>query len=250
MALVPGLLAMAGDGLALPILRRLADGLDPIRWPGLLLIAGSAATRLPTLARASDRAAIRARPERVDVALSLGASRRRAIRLGGGRGPGKGVLALSFALAATSVAPALVLAPSMRTRPVGPALRDPGRGPPPGRGPGTRLGDAQPPRPGRRAADPVRAGGRLAPGLSHGQELTHELAYVLLTRHVHLIKITRPEIRATADVGGARAPAVRQGDAGRSPDRRDGPRMSGRRRGPSSEDGPSTPMDRRNAWIV
>ncbi len=121
MALVPGLVGMAAEGLAIPALHRLASALDPIRWPGLLLIAATAATRLPTLARASDRAAIRARPALRDVALSLGASRRRAIRLGGGRGPGKGALLLTFALAATSVAPALVLAPSIRTRPVGPA---------------------------------------------------------------------------------------------------------------------------------
>lgn len=122
LGLVPGLLAMAGDGLAIPALVRLGSALDPIRWPGWLLIAATAAVRLPTLARASDRAAIRSRPALVDAATSLGASRRRAIRLGGGRGPGKGVLLLTFALASTSVVPALVLAPSMRTRPVGPAL--------------------------------------------------------------------------------------------------------------------------------
>ncbi len=122
LGLVPGLLAMAGDGLSMPTLRRLAAWLDPIRWPGLALIAATAAVRLPTLARASDRAAIRSRPALADAATSLGASRRRATRLGGGRGPGMGALALTFALAATSVAPAIVLAPSMRTRPVGPAI--------------------------------------------------------------------------------------------------------------------------------
>jgi hypothetical protein len=122
LGLIPGLLAMAAEGLSIRPLRVVADWLDPIRWPGLLLIAATAAVRLPTLSRASDRAAIRSRPALVDVAMSLGASRRRAIRLGGGRGPGKGVLLLTFALAATSVAPAIVLAPSMRTRPVGPAI--------------------------------------------------------------------------------------------------------------------------------
>jgi iron(III) transport system permease protein len=119
---VPGLLAMARDGLSIPALGRLASWLDPVRWPGLLLIAAAAAVRLPTLARAADRAEARSRPALVDAAASLGASRRCAVRLGGGRGPGKGALALTFALAATAAAPALVLAPSMRTRPVGAAI--------------------------------------------------------------------------------------------------------------------------------
>ncbi|HEY2154402.1 MAG TPA: hypothetical protein VGH33_02145, partial [Isosphaeraceae bacterium] len=62
LGLVPGLLAMAGDGLSIASLHRLASWLDPVRWPGLLLIAASAAVRLPTLARAADRAEARSRP--------------------------------------------------------------------------------------------------------------------------------------------------------------------------------------------
>jgi ABC-type Fe3+ transport system permease subunit len=121
-ALVPGLLALVGDRLNVAGLRLLGEWLDPLRWPGLLLIAATAATRLPTLARASDRAELRRRPSLSDAAQALGASRRRASKLGGGRGPGRGVLFLSFTLAATSIVPALVLAPTLRTRPVGPAL--------------------------------------------------------------------------------------------------------------------------------
>jgi len=121
-ALLPGLISRVGDRFGLSVLDHLAGWLDPIRWPGPLLIAATAATRLPTLARASDRAELRARPALADAAISLGASPRRAIRLGGGRGPGLGAMILTFALSATSVAPAIVLTPSTRTRTVGPGL--------------------------------------------------------------------------------------------------------------------------------
>jgi ABC-type Fe3+ transport system permease subunit len=122
MALVPGLLALVGDRLGASGLRLLGAWLDPLRWPGLLLIAATAAARLPTLARAADRAELRARPSLSDAAQALGASHRRAVKLGGGRGPGRGVIFLSFTLAASSIAPALVLAPTLRTRPLGPAV--------------------------------------------------------------------------------------------------------------------------------
>jgi ABC-type Fe3+ transport system permease subunit len=121
-ALAPGVLSLAADCLGVSPLHRLATLLDPIRWPGLLLIAATAATRLSTLARASDRAELNARPSLSDAAITLGASRRRAARLGGGRGPGRGILVLTFALAATSVTPALVLEPTARTRTVGPGI--------------------------------------------------------------------------------------------------------------------------------
>ncbi len=122
LGLMPGLLAMAGERLSIPWLSRVGSWLDPVRWPGLLLIAAATAVRLPALARAADRAGSRSRQALVDAAASLGASRRRAVRLGGGRGPGKGALTLTFALATTAAVPALVLAPSMRTRPVGAAV--------------------------------------------------------------------------------------------------------------------------------
>ncbi len=122
LALCPGLLETAADRLGIPVLHRLAAWLDPIRWPGVLLIVATAASRLPTLARAADRADVRSRPVLADAARGLGATRRQARRVGGGRGVGRGVLALTFALAATSVAPALVLSPTSRTRTVGPGL--------------------------------------------------------------------------------------------------------------------------------
>jgi ABC-type Fe3+ transport system permease subunit len=121
-ALVPVVLSLMADRLGFSPLHRLAAMLDPIRWPGLLLVAATAATRLSTLARASDRAELNARPSLSDAAITLGASRRRAARLGGGRGPGRGILVLTFALAATSVTPALVLEPTARTRTVGPGI--------------------------------------------------------------------------------------------------------------------------------
>jgi ABC-type Fe3+ transport system permease subunit len=121
-AVVPGLLELLADRSHLAAVRGLAGWLDPIRWPGVLLIAATAAARLPTLARASDRAERRARPALADAALSLGESRRRAIRLGGGRGPGLGALILTFTLAVTAITPAIVLTPTTRTRTVGPGV--------------------------------------------------------------------------------------------------------------------------------
>jgi ABC-type Fe3+ transport system permease subunit len=122
LALLPGMLELAANRLGIPALRRLAAAIDPVRWPGLLLVAATVSARVPTLARAADRADLRARPALADAALVLGASRRRSTRLAGGRGPGRGVLLLNFTLAATSAASALVLAPTIRTRPVGPGI--------------------------------------------------------------------------------------------------------------------------------
>ncbi len=121
-ALVPGLISLVADRFRLTSLDQLTAWLDPIRWPGVLLIVATAATRLPTLARASDRADLLARPVLTDAALSLGETRRRSIRLGGGRGPSLGVLILTLTLATTSIAPAIVLSPTTRTRPLGPGF--------------------------------------------------------------------------------------------------------------------------------
>ena len=120
--LVAGLLTVAGAWLRLAPLNRGADWLDPARATGVLLILATAASRLPTLARAADRAALEARPSLAEAARGLGASRRRASRLAGGRAPGWGLIALTFALAATSVAPAIVLSPTIATRTVGPGV--------------------------------------------------------------------------------------------------------------------------------
>jgi ABC-type Fe3+ transport system permease subunit len=122
MALLPGILILLGDRLGASGLRQMGAWLDPLRWPGLLLIAATAATRLPTLVRAANRAELRARPSLSDAAQALGASRRRAAKLGGGGGPGRGVLFFAFTITATSTLPALVLAPTMRTRTLGPGI--------------------------------------------------------------------------------------------------------------------------------
>ncbi len=118
-AILPGVLFAAGSKLHIPALVHLATWLNPVRWPSVLLIAATVASRLPTITRATDRARLRSRPERYDAAISLGASRRHARRLQGGRGAGLGVLILTFTLAATSAAPAIALGLTSRSRPVG-----------------------------------------------------------------------------------------------------------------------------------
>ena len=136
--LAPWTLAASGEALGFAGGSGLPKLLDPIRWPGALLILAASASRLPTLARAADRARARSRPDLADAALVLGSSPGRAIRLAGGRRPGKGAILLTATLAATSVAPAVLLSPTSRTRPVGPvAIR---LAPEPGRAAGLGLG--------------------------------------------------------------------------------------------------------------
>lgn len=101
-------------------LRTAADALDPYRTPGVLLFAAVAASALPSLAR---RAITEPSAPR-DAALQLGLSGARARRLAVDRcwrerfGP----LILTFTLAATNVAPALVLVPTGASRTITPGL--------------------------------------------------------------------------------------------------------------------------------
>lgn len=104
--------------------RFLADGLDPYRNPGILLALAVSASRLPFLARAVEDGWGRFRPSLVDAAVTLGAMPRRARRTASGLrlGAAPASLVLTFALAATNLAPALVLAPTIESRPVAPCV--------------------------------------------------------------------------------------------------------------------------------
>jgi ABC-type Fe3+ transport system permease subunit len=106
-------------------LRALARELSPARSPGFLLVAAVACGRLPTLVRAADLARDRSRPVLADAALLMGASRRRARRAAQNRWLGivpARPLILSMALASTSLAPALLLAPGSERRTLAPAV--------------------------------------------------------------------------------------------------------------------------------
>ncbi len=102
----------------------LAGGLDTYRAPGVLLALAVAAARLPFQARAVEHGWSRFRPTLIDAALLLGARPRQARRTATGLwlGAAPSVLFLTFALAATNLAPALVLAPTIESRPVVPAI--------------------------------------------------------------------------------------------------------------------------------
>ena len=129
--MVPGLLEAEADwrratgGADAParLLRHAADGLDPFRSPGVLLVWAVATARLPALARASARARRRRRPALIEAARGLGASRPRARRDAAGprlrSAPGAAWL-LAAALAAADSAATLLLAPTARTMTAGP----------------------------------------------------------------------------------------------------------------------------------
>ena len=129
---LPGLFQMGADWFGsspaqAPLARALqfvADLLDPYRTPGVLLALAVAAVRAPLLASAAEEAAGRFRPVLMDAALNLGANRGRARRLAVGQGLGAppSVLVLTLVLAATSLAPALILAPTVESRTVAPAV--------------------------------------------------------------------------------------------------------------------------------
>jgi iron(III) transport system permease protein len=126
-AMIPGLLAaMSGAGSSGPsALRSAAALLDPGRDPGLLLVLALAAIHLPTLARAWTLGRSRSVPILRDAARTLGASAIRARRTALGiwlGGPPGAALVLTLALSASSVGPALILAPSPDGRTIGPAI--------------------------------------------------------------------------------------------------------------------------------
>jgi ABC-type Fe3+ transport system permease subunit len=121
------LLGVGADRAGVPggWLRAIAQELSPARSPGILLILAIAAARLPTMARAAIMAGDRSLPILIDAALTMGQSPRRAGRAGGGRWRGSvrpGPLALSMALAWTSLTPALLLAAGSERRTLAPAV--------------------------------------------------------------------------------------------------------------------------------
>ncbi len=121
--LIEAVAGAAGDGPGRP-LRALALELAPGRAPGFLLILALAASRLPMLALAADLARSRSRPVLEEAAMALGLSPRRARRAGDPRWlgivPGRSAL-LALILAATNLAPALLLTPTPERRTPAPA---------------------------------------------------------------------------------------------------------------------------------
>jgi iron(III) transport system permease protein len=118
---VRGLVGPAPVTLAL---RNFAEGLDPYQTPGLLLVLAVAAVRAPGLSAAVRDGVARYRPELAEAAANLGAGwfgARRAARVGW-LGASTGALALTFALAATNLTPALLLGPTADSRTVAPAV--------------------------------------------------------------------------------------------------------------------------------
>ena len=105
-------------------LRSVALELSPGRSPGILLILALASVQLPMLARVADLARGLIRPVRVDSARIMGESDRHASRAG--EGIRLGVVPvlpalLAVSLAATDLAPALLLTPSSGRRTLAPA---------------------------------------------------------------------------------------------------------------------------------
>ncbi len=114
--------ASGGHGAIARALGHLAKALDPDRTPGVLLVLAVVASRLPTLARVAMRGRDASHPAPRDAALRLGANPRQARRMasGGALGASAGALWLTVALAVTSLAPALLLSPTLETRTVAP----------------------------------------------------------------------------------------------------------------------------------
>jgi len=127
---VPWLVLAMADSLAIegPMtrgLRRLALELRPGRSPGFLLILVLAASQWPMLAEAARRTRSLIRPVRVDASRLMGESDGRAARLGGAGWWGVVPIDsafLAFAMAATSLAPALLLTPYSERRTLAPAM--------------------------------------------------------------------------------------------------------------------------------
>jgi iron(III) transport system permease protein len=104
--------------------RLLAGELDAYRTPGVGLALAVAAVRLPFLARAVELGWNRFHPTLIDAAVGLGATPRQARRSATGLrvGAAPAALWLTFALAATNLAPALVLAHTFESRTLAPMI--------------------------------------------------------------------------------------------------------------------------------
>jgi ABC-type Fe3+ transport system permease subunit len=122
-SVLPDTLRLGADlisGPARSALLVMADVLDPYRTPGVLLFLAVSAVYLPRIrGRTGER-----RSTQYDAAIQLGASAGRSRRLASDRSRRErwGRPVLTFALAATNLAPALLLVPTDESRPVGPGL--------------------------------------------------------------------------------------------------------------------------------
>jgi ABC-type Fe3+ transport system permease subunit len=106
-------------------LRRLALELSPGRSPGFLLILALAVGQMPMLAEVARLARSFIRPSRVDASRLMGESNVRASRAGGRYWLGVVPFAptfLAFALAATTLSPALLLTPYSERMTLAPAI--------------------------------------------------------------------------------------------------------------------------------
>ena len=122
--LIESLGDFGGGGAPAGWLRSVALELSPGRSPGILLILALASVQFPMLARVADLARGLIRPVRVDSARIMGESDRHASRAG--EGIRLGVVPvlpalLAVSLAATDLAPALLLTPSSGRRTLAPA---------------------------------------------------------------------------------------------------------------------------------
>ena len=118
-------LADSADRPLGPMLGQVGLELSPGRSPGLLLVFVLAAGQLPMLAEVAARTRRRIKASRVDASRLMGEADRRAARAGEPGWPGVVSPAdafLAFALAATSVAPALLLTPFSERRTIAPAF--------------------------------------------------------------------------------------------------------------------------------
>ena len=128
---VPGLLRMGAAALPASgyrpspaeLILSAADALDPDRVPWVGLILAVALVSLPTLARSAVEKRRRLRPVLIDAAITLGATPSEARRTTANRlGVSPTEAFATFAFAATNVVPALLLAATAETRPLGPAV--------------------------------------------------------------------------------------------------------------------------------
>jgi ABC-type Fe3+ transport system permease subunit len=125
----------SGSGVSVaPALHALIDLVDVDRAPGVALVLGVALAQLPLLARSALAHRRQIRPVLLEAAVSLGATPRASRRTLSGRwlGAAPAAAILTFALAATNAVPALLLAPTALSRPLGPAalilIDEPGGG--------------------------------------------------------------------------------------------------------------------------
>jgi hypothetical protein len=106
-----------------PALEPLVGLFDPDRTPYVLLVLTLATVLKPIMRRSLSERRRAFRPVLYDAALTLGATSAQARQLSGrSPGPSLGAVALTFSLAVTNVAPALVLCPTADVRTLGPAV--------------------------------------------------------------------------------------------------------------------------------